>query len=102
MTATCGSISSTGTPGTHNKAWVDLLGAACFLVPVSLLILFKSWPYVYASWAILEGSPETSGIPAVFLLKSLIPLFAVMMIVQGISMAASAMLTLRTGEGAAR
>lgn len=77
------------------RAQVDLFGALAFLIPVSVLILVKSWPYVSASWTILEGSPETSGIPAVFLLKSLIPLFAVTMILQGFSMALNAALTLR-------
>lgn len=85
-----------------DKARVDLLGAIFFLIPVSVLILVKSWPYVVKSWSILEGSPETSGIPAVFLLKSLIPLFAVMMIVQGFSMAVSAALRLRPGGEARR
>ena len=33
-------------------------------------------PYVARSWAILERSRETSGLPLVFLLKTLIPLFA--------------------------
>jgi TRAP-type mannitol/chloroaromatic compound transport system permease small subunit len=79
----------------RDKAWVDLLGTVFFLWPVSTLILIKGWPYVWSSWAILEGSPETSGIPAVFLLKTLILVFAVMMIAQGLSMAARAVLTLR-------
>jgi TRAP-type mannitol/chloroaromatic compound transport system permease small subunit len=83
--------------GPLDRARVDLWGTIFFLWPFCALILIKGWPYVAASWGILEGSPETSGIPAVFLLKSLIPLFAVLMIVQGASMAASALLTLRAG-----
>ncbi len=79
----------------RDKAWVDLLGTIFFLWPVSMLILIKGWPYVMSSWSILEGSPETSGIPAVFLLKTLILIFAVTMIAQGVSMAARAILTLR-------
>jgi TRAP-type mannitol/chloroaromatic compound transport system permease small subunit len=67
---------------------------------VCVLIFVKGWPYVASSWSILEGSQETSGIPAVFLLKSLILMFAAMMIVQGISIAASAALEL-AGRGKA-
>ena len=44
-------------------------------------------PMSRCSWAILERSRETSGIPAVFLLKTLIPLFAVTMALQGIAQA---------------
>jgi TRAP-type mannitol/chloroaromatic compound transport system permease small subunit len=77
------------------RARVDLFGTIFFLWPVSALILIKGWPYVAGSWAILEGSPETSGIPAVFVLKSLILVFAATMMLQGISMAASALMVLR-------
>lgn len=65
------------------KALVDLLGSLFFLIPVSVLILIISWPYVAASWAVLEGSKETSGIPGIFLLKSLIPIFAILLMLQG-------------------
>lgn len=71
---------------TH-KAWVDLLGSLFLLIPVSLLIIWTSMSYVESSWRIMERSVETSGIPAVFLLKSLIPLMAVLFIIQGLSMA---------------
>ena len=47
-------------------------------------------PYVARSWAILEMSRETSGIPAVFLLKTLIPVFALLMALQGVSQAIKA------------
>lgn len=85
----------------RDRAQTDLLGALFLLIPVCIFILIKSWPFVRASWAILEGSPEGAGIPAIFLLKSLIPLFAATLLLQGISMAASAALALRRGDGAA-
>jgi TRAP-type mannitol/chloroaromatic compound transport system permease small subunit len=77
------------------RAWVDLLGTLFFLWPVSMLILVKAWPYVLASWSILERSPETSGIPAVFLLKTLILVFAALIALQGLSMAVGALGTIR-------
>lgn len=79
------------------QAIVDILGNLFFLIPTCVLILYISQPYVAASWAVLEGSKETSGIPGVFLLKSLIPVFAVMLILQGIANAIRAYLIL-TGE----
>jgi len=81
-----------------SRARVDLFGTIFFLWPVSALILIKGWPYVAASWAIFEGSPETSGIPAVFILKSLILVFAATIMLQGASMAASAALVLRRAD----
>ncbi len=84
----------------RRRAWVDLLGTVLFLWPVAGLIIAKAWPYVSVSWAILEGSPETSGIPAVFLLKSLLLVFAGLIALQGLSMAAAALAVIK-GEPAA-
>ena len=84
----------------RHRAWVDLLGTLVFLWPVSGLIMVKAWPYVWASWAVLEGSPETSGIPAVFLLKSLLLVFAGLIALQGLSMASAAWAVIK-GEAAA-
>ena len=57
------------------------------------------WGSPGRSWATFEGSRETSGIPAVFLLKSLIPLFAALLALQGLAQALRAALVL---AGAAR
>jgi TRAP-type mannitol/chloroaromatic compound transport system permease small subunit len=46
-----------------------------------------SLPYVARSWAIFEGSRETSGLPFVYLLKTLIPLFALLLGLQGVAQA---------------
>ncbi len=81
------------------KALVDLLGSLFFLIPVSVLILIISWPYVAASWAVLEGSKETSGIPGIFLLKSLIPMFAILLMLQGAANAIRAFATLMRRAG---
>ena len=49
------------------------------------------------SWAILERSRETSGLPILFLLKTLIPVFAVMLALQGIAQAIRAASVLADG-----
>ena len=76
------------------KAMTDLFGVGVFLLPVCIMIFWISFPYVADSWANLEGSQETSGIPAVFLLKTSILLFSGVLILQGISMAIHASLVL--------
>jgi len=76
------------------KAWVNLLGAAVLLIPVSIVIVTGSWPYVANSWRILEGSMEVSGIPGVFLLKTAIPVFGIMIGAQGLVMALRSLETL--------
>lgn len=71
----------------RQKAWIDLLGALLLLLPFCAAIVWFSLPYVSRSWAILERSRETSGLPLVFALKTLIPVFAVMLALQGVSQA---------------
>jgi TRAP-type mannitol/chloroaromatic compound transport system permease small subunit len=80
----------------RRKALIDLAGALLLLLPFMIVLAWFALPYVARSWAILEGSRETSGLPMVFLLKTLIPLFAVLMALQGISQAIRAWSDLNT------
>lgn len=70
----------------RTRAWVDCLGALFLLLPVSGFIIWSSWEYVADSWAILEGSRNSGGLPFVFLLKSSVVLMAVLLIIQGLAM----------------
>lgn len=79
----------------RNKALVDLAGSLLLLLPFMLVLLWFALPYVARSWAILERSRETSGLPLVFLLKTLLPLFALLMMLQGVSQAIRAAHALR-------
>ncbi|MEM9618793.1 MAG: TRAP transporter small permease subunit [Pseudomonadota bacterium] len=72
------------------KALIDFLGTYLLLFPVCLILLWTASPYVASSWAVGEGSTETSGIQAVFLLKSLIPAFAILLAMAGFNIAARA------------
>jgi TRAP-type mannitol/chloroaromatic compound transport system permease small subunit len=76
------------------RAIVDLLGALLLLLPFCAVLAWFSLPYVTRSWAILERSREASGLPLVFLLKTLIPLFALMLALQALAQAARAWLVL--------
>jgi TRAP-type mannitol/chloroaromatic compound transport system permease small subunit len=78
----------------RTKALIDLVGAVVFLLPVTVVIGALSLPYVARSWTIFEGSRETSGLPFVYLLKTLIPLFALLLGLQGVAQAIRAWLVL--------
>jgi TRAP-type mannitol/chloroaromatic compound transport system permease small subunit len=80
----------------RTKAFIDLLGALFLLLPFMAVIAWFALPYVARSWAILERSREVSGLPLVYLLKTLIPLFALLMALQGIAQAIRAALVLTT------
>ena len=78
----------------RRKAWVDLFGVFLFLLPVSILVWIVSEPYVAQSWSVREGSKETSGIQGIFLLKTMILVFATLLPLQGLALAARSVLTL--------
>jgi len=80
------------------KAWVDLFGVLAFLLPVCVLLWWFSWPYVMASWHVFEGSKETSGIQAVYLLKTLILVFCLLVSAQGAALALRSLLVLADVE----
>lgn len=71
----------------RTKALIDLVGALLLLLPFMLVLLLLSVPYAARSWTILERSQEASGLPLVFVLKTLIPVFAVLMALQGVAQA---------------
>ena len=71
--------------GPRTQAWVNSLGGIVFLMPLCAFIGFSSWNYVSESWIVRETSPEPGGIPAVFLLKSIIPLMAFNLFLQGLA-----------------
>ena len=74
----------------RRRALVDLAGTLCLLLPFMLTLFWLSLPYALRSWAILEGSQQTGGLPLVFVLKTLIPLFALLMTLQGVAQAVRA------------
>jgi len=69
----------------RKKAWVDLLGALFLLIPFCLFIFFISWEYVTSAWSYREGSRESGGIDAVFLLKTLLLIMPAAVLLQGLA-----------------
>jgi len=81
----CDIFYSVMTPRT--KALVDIVCTLVFLLPTCVLVWWTAWPYVKASWEILEASQEGRlGIPAVYLLKTLILVFAGLLALQAVSL----------------
>jgi TRAP-type mannitol/chloroaromatic compound transport system permease small subunit len=71
----------------RTRAIVDIFGTLVFLLPVCVLVAWMGWPYVRASWAVMEISQEGRlGIPAVYLLKSFILAFTGLLMLQALSL----------------
>lgn len=67
------------------KHWVNLLGSLLLLLPICLVILGWGLGYAFDSWEHLEKSPEPDGLPLVFILKSLIPAMALLLLIQAVA-----------------
>lgn len=75
-----------GPAGPRYKAWVNILGTLLFLFPMVGLIGYMAWGYVSLSWTRLEASQEAGGLPGLFLLKSCMLLFVMLLALQGLAL----------------
>ena len=65
------------------KALVNVIGGLMFIFPISIFIGWSSWEYVLASWSIMETSTENSGLPFIYLLKTVMLIMPSLLMIQG-------------------
>jgi len=82
------------------KSIVNILGIIIFAIPLLYLIFEKSWPLISRSWENLERSAEAGGMPGVFILKSLIAVFAILFGLQFFSLLIKSLNDLLWGSNA--
>jgi TRAP-type mannitol/chloroaromatic compound transport system permease small subunit len=68
-----------------SRAWIDALGALFILLPFCLLIIISTWPFLSQAFIHNEASPDPGGLPARWLIKSMIPAGFGLLLLQGIS-----------------
>ncbi len=68
----------------RGRAWIDLLGTLVFLLPLSLLLVWFSWPGFAAALKHAEMSPDAGGLLR-WPVRLLIPLGFALLALQGIS-----------------
>src|SRR5262249_25677319 len=54
----------------RQRALIHLVGAVVFLLPFAAVLFAFALPYVQRSWLTLEASPQPSGLPFVYHLKT--------------------------------
>ena len=67
------------------RAKVNLIGSLLLLMPLAAVIFWLSMDYVIDAWRVKESSRQTGGLPFTYLLKTVIPVTAAMLIVQGLA-----------------
>jgi TRAP-type mannitol/chloroaromatic compound transport system permease small subunit len=69
-----------------------------FLIPFVIVVWMYAFPAVRRSWGFYEASANIGGMPGLFILKTFILVFAVLVGLQGIAMAARSILVLADRE----
>jgi TRAP-type mannitol/chloroaromatic compound transport system permease small subunit len=86
----------------RRKAWLDLIGTLVFLLPWIIVLTWYAIPYVAASWRLFEESSQTGGMPGLYLLKSAILAFCLLVGLQGLAIIARSILVLAGRDDAAQ
>ena len=82
--------------GAKARAAIELGGTYLLLIPICILIFWSAIsPSFVRSWAQFEASRESDGLPILFLFRTLVPVFAALLLAQGLSQALKAALVLR-------
>ncbi len=76
------------------KAIVDLVGCVLFLLPFCAIVYIYSMPFVTRAWSYTEGSANVGGMPGLYILKSFIIAFVVLLALQGVAMILTSILVL--------
>jgi TRAP-type mannitol/chloroaromatic compound transport system permease small subunit len=80
------------------RAWVDLFGVIVFLLPLCAFLAWTAFDFVAVSWKLREASREAGGMPypLIPLLKSILLVMPVTVGLQGVSLLARSIKTLRS------
>ncbi len=70
----------------RRKAKVNGFGVLIFLLPLCIYGWVLAYPFVMNAWRVMETSQEPLGLPFIFLLKSVILVFLILLSLQGIAM----------------
>lgn len=68
------------------KNTIELSGFYFFIIPICILLLWSSVSRSFvASWINFEGSRESDGLPIYFVFRTLVPVFATLLLAQGLA-----------------
>ncbi len=84
----------------RTKLWIDFIGTFAFLIPFCIIVIYSTKTFILNSWAVRETSPDPGGLPARYILKSMIPLGFFLLMLQGLSEAFKSLIALFEKEEA--
>ena len=81
------------------KSYINFFGSIFLLFPFIYILIKTSLPYVQRSWRILEGSPVTSGLNAIYILKTVLIIFPLLLLIQAIVLLIDSIKIIRKNHG---
>ena len=64
---------------------IEKIGLIFFIIPFCVFVMYESSSMIVRSWVMLEGSSEPGGLPFVYILKSSIYIFSLLIFLQTIN-----------------
>jgi TRAP-type mannitol/chloroaromatic compound transport system permease small subunit len=77
---------------------IDAIGYLCFFFPAMILFFYFGWQEAYHAWEIRETSDASPWRPIVYPFKTVIPLTALLLLVQGVAEFLKSLYAIRTGR----
>jgi TRAP-type mannitol/chloroaromatic compound transport system permease small subunit len=69
----------------RGQALVNMLSTVFLLIPFCLMMIGFSWGWVVKAFLLSERSPDPGGLPALWILKSLVPVGFGLLLLQGLA-----------------
>jgi TRAP-type mannitol/chloroaromatic compound transport system permease small subunit len=67
------------------QLWTDVMGNIIFLIPWCIVVIITGYKYASNSWYIHEGSANPGGLPAKYIIKSMISISFLLLLITGIN-----------------
>ena len=64
---------------------IEVVGCLVFIIPFCIFVMYESTSMIMSSWIIMESSSEPGGLPLIYILKSSIYFFAVLLLIEVIN-----------------
>jgi TRAP-type mannitol/chloroaromatic compound transport system permease small subunit len=82
----------------RRQNWIDAIGYLCFFFPAMLLLFYFGWQEFFHAFQIGETSDASPWRPIVWPFKGVIPLTALLLLVQGVAELLKSIYSIRTGR----
>ena len=68
----------------ETKRVIEKSGLVLLVIPFCIFVIYESSPMILRSWDMLEGSSEPGGLPFIYLLKTSIYIFSLLILLQAL------------------